>query len=168
MLEIEKPVRVTSGTLSVIVSPPEFAKILILNYLEYYRSLLFISGNFSTILPSFSRLNINFTVRRAFTAYQLLEILEDAEHDMVFIESTFEEAEELNEVLFLGMRDISRRGSIVILYSPVMNGFMDFTGRNSDRMIIVRKVNGGFVVWDSGNEIFIHNHQNMTLGDFHG
>ena len=156
------------GNFTVLISPPEFAIELILEHLKYNRDLLFVSGNFSRILPAFSRLNFNFDVRRAFTAYQLIRIIEEAEHSLVFIENTFEEVKELNEVLFLGMRDVERSGAVVILYSAKMDGFIDFTGRNADRLVIVRKANGGFILWDSGHEIFIHKHRNMTLGDFLG
>lgn len=166
MLEIESPFKVTAGTLSTIISPPEFAGKLILDYLKYYNSMLLVSGNFSFILPQFSRTSLNFDVRRAFTAYQLLQIMEEAEHDMLFVEKTFDDEEMLFEILFLGLRDIARRGSIVIVYSPSMDGFMDYVGRNADRLIMVKRTNGGFTAWESGEEKFIPTHGNMTLSDF--
>jgi len=166
MLEIESPFKVTAGTLSTIISPPEFAGKLILDYLRYYKSMLFVSGNFSFILPQFSRMSLNFDIRRAFTAYQLLQIMDEAEHDMLFIEKTFEDEEGLFEILFLALRDIARKGSIVIVYSPKMDGFMDYVGRNADRLVMVQRTNGGFIAWEYGEEKFIPTHDNMTLSDF--
>jgi hypothetical protein len=66
------------------------------------------------------------------------------------------------------MREVARNGSTVILYSTKMDSFVDFFARNADKFVLARKVNGGFLVQDSGNELFIHNGKNMTLGDFYG
>ena len=167
-MQIEKPVRILSGELVTLIAPPDFALEVILDYLDHFNSMLYVSGNFSLVLPKFSRLKLNFGVRRAFTACQLLQILEEAEQDMLFIEhDEFEESDGLAEALFLGMREIARNGAIVIIYSHKMSQFMDFIARNADRFIIARKVNGGFVIWDSGVESFISS-TNRTLGEFYG
>jgi len=165
-MQIEKHVRISSGELVTLIAPPDFALELILDYLDNFNSMLYVSGNFSLILPKFSRFRLNFDVRRAFTAYQLLQILEEAEQDMLFIEHDEFEEQGLSEALFLGMREIARNGAIIIVYSPRMSRFMDFIARNADRFIIARKVNGGFVIWDSGTESFIS--EKRTLGEFYG
>ncbi len=157
------------GTLAAVIAPSDFAIRLILDYLEYHDNMLYVCGDYSVILPKFNRKRINFHVRRAFTSYQLLEILEDAEHDMLFIEHEgFEGSDGLVEAIFLAMREVARNGSIVILYSTRMDGFVDFVARNADRFVLVRKVNGGFIVQDSGAELFVGNGKNMSLGDFYG
>ena len=162
-------IEIPAGTLATVIAPADFAIELILDYLEHSNSLLYICGDYSVILPKFSRMRVNFDVRRAFTSYQLLEILEDAEHEMLFIEHAgFEGSEGLIEAIFLAMREIARNGSTVILYATRIDSFTDFVARNADRFILARKLNSGFLVQDSGNELFIGNGKNMTLGDFYG
>jgi hypothetical protein len=142
------------------MAPPDFATELILDYLNYYDSMLYISRNSSLILPRFSKLKLDFDVRRAFTAHQLLQILEEVHQSILFIEHDGSEdrlSDGFIETLFLGIRDVARRGTVVVVYSYRMDKFMDFVARNADRFIIVKEVNGGFIVWDSGIESFVHN-----------
>jgi len=163
-------INIASGELAAIVAPPDFAVELILDYLNHSDGLLYVSGNSSLILPRFSRFKLSFDVRRAFTAYQLMQILEEAHQSMLFIEHDgFEDevSHSFIEALFLGMREIARDGAAVIVYSYKMDRFMDFIVRNADRFIAARKVNGGFVIWDSGVEMFVHSN-NRTLGDLYG
>ena len=88
---------------------------------------------------------------------------------MLFIEHAgFEGSDGLAEAIFLAMREVARNNSIVILYATRMDSFTDFVARNADRVIFARKVNFGFVVQDSGCELFIGDGKNMILGDFHG
>ena len=112
-------------------------------------------------------MRINFHVRRASTSYQLLEILEDADHEVLFIEHAgFEGSDGLIEAIFLAMREVARNNSIILLYSTRIGSFTDFVARNADRIIFARKVNCGFIVQDSGNELFIGNGKNMSLDEF--
>jgi len=157
------------STLTAIVAPPDFVVGLITEQARY-NNMLYVAGNHSTVLPGLSRLKISFDVRRAFTAYQLLQILSEvseAEHDVVFVEhDSFEESDVLAEAIFLAMKELVRSGIAVIHFSATLDDFVDFIARNADRFVVVRKANGGFVVWDSGSEFFIGNQ--LTLGDFHG
>jgi len=164
-----RAVEIPAGTLAAIIAPADFAISLILDYLECNSSLLYVCGDYSVILPKFSRMKLSFDVRRAFTSYQLLEILEDADHEVLFIEHAgFEGPDGLIEAIFLAMREVARNGSTVILYATRIDSFADFVARNADRFILARKVNGGFLVQDSGAEFFIGNGKNLSLGDFYG
>ena len=99
-----------------------------------------------------------------------MQILEEAHQSLLFIEHDGfddEVSDGFIEALFLGMREIARDGAAVIVYSYKMDRFMDFIVRNADRFIAARKVNGGFVIWDSGVEMFVHGN-NRTLGDLYG
>lgn len=157
------------STLTAIVAPPDFAVELITEQ-AHYNSVLYVAGSHSTVLPGLSRLRISFDIRRAFTAYQLLQIfneISEAEHDVVFVEhDSFEKSDAIAEAIFLAMKELARNGIAVIHFSTTLDDFVDFITRNTDRFVVVRKANRGFVVWDSSSEFFIRN--KLTLGDFHG
>ncbi|HXX55065.1 MAG TPA: hypothetical protein VEI81_03120 [Methanoregula sp.] len=82
--------------------------------------LLFVSGNYSRVLTQVDRNAGHFEVRRAFTAHQLLTILQEAAHTVVFIEhdpTLFDGAWDMIAPLAAALSEISRE-SAVILYSP--------------------------------------------------
>jgi hypothetical protein len=90
--------------------------------LQQYK-VLFISGNHSRIL---SRLNRNITeidVRRAFTCFQIMTILEENNHGFLIPEHyplLYEDAIEMVEYIAQHMRQTSLEAT-VRLYSPAMN-----------------------------------------------
>ena len=147
-------------TLTALAAPPEFAARLVVQ-LAKNSSMLYVAGNHSEVLPRLSRQRLHFDVRRAFTAYQLLQVLSEVMHDIVFIEHDgFEASNHLIEAIFLAMREISRNGSRVVYYSAKPDSFYDFIARNSDSYVVVRRVGGGYVVW-AGKEFYLQ----PTLGD---
>jgi len=159
MYEVEllpsiKPIH--SGVLTAITSPTDFdVERAILDYLNTYRDgLLYVCGNYSLIISRINRLKHQFDVRRAFTAYQLLQILEEAEHRMVFIEHDTTLSEEgmhegLMEALFLAMKDVARRGSIVVFYSARVDLFTEYVAKNADRYIQIKETKEGCIIRDS-------------------
>jgi hypothetical protein len=86
--------------------------------LQRYK-ILFICGNYSRIL---NRLNRNFTeleVRRAFTVFQLMTILEENHHSFLIVEHDpllYEDAAEMVEYLAQPLKQTSREATI-LLYS---------------------------------------------------
>jgi hypothetical protein len=85
-IELHPAVSLLSETFSVLVAPVEMLVESLNSHLELQRyKILFISGNYSRIL---SRLDRNFTeleVRRAFTSFQLMTILEENHHTFQII-----------------------------------------------------------------------------------
>ena len=85
--------------------------------------ILFISGNYSRIL---NRLNRNFTqveVRRAFTVFQLMTILEENHHSFLIVEHDpllYEDAGEMVEYLAQALKQTSREATI-LLYAPALD-----------------------------------------------
>jgi DNA polymerase I len=71
-------------TISLLIAPVELLASALNSHLELKRyKILFISGS------RYSRLNRNFTkldVRRAFTVYQLMTILEENHHSFLIVE----------------------------------------------------------------------------------
>jgi DNA polymerase I len=85
--ELLPTVSMLPETFSVLIALLELLDGAINNHPELQRyKILFISGNYSRIL---GRLNRNFTqldVRRAFTVYQLMTILEENHHSFLIVE----------------------------------------------------------------------------------
>jgi len=94
--ELHPSVTLESGTFSVVTAPEE----LVLRGLNGTPALsrflfLYICGNYSRLLSGIRRRSAHFEVRRAFTLFQLLTILREAHHTILFIEhdpSLYEDA----------------------------------------------------------------------------
>jgi hypothetical protein len=101
--ELLPTVSLLPETFSVLIAPVELLAGALNSHLELQRyKILFISGNYSRIL---NRLNRNFTeleVRRAFTVFQLMTILEENHHSFLIVEHDpllYEDAGEMVEYL---------------------------------------------------------------------
>jgi hypothetical protein len=86
-IELHPAVSLLPETFNVLIAPVELMVDVLNSHLELQRyKILFISGNHSRIL---SRLGRNFTeldVRRAFTSFQLMTILEENHHSFLIVE----------------------------------------------------------------------------------
>jgi DNA polymerase I len=94
--ELHPSVTLESGTFSVVVAPEE----PVLRGLNGTPALsrflfLYVCGNSSRLLTGIRRRSAHFEVRRAFTLFQLLTILREAHHTILFVEhdpSLYEDA----------------------------------------------------------------------------
>jgi len=94
--ELHPSVTLESGTFSVVTAPEE----LVLRGLNGTPALsrflfLYVCGNYSRLLTGIRRRSAHFEVRRAFTLFQLLTILREAHHTIIFVEhdpSLYEDA----------------------------------------------------------------------------
>jgi DNA polymerase I len=100
-IELLPTVSLLPETFSVLIAPVDLLAGAINSHLELQRyKVLFICGNCSRIL---SRMNRNITeleVRRAFTSFQLMTILEENHHSFLIMEHDpllYEDAEEMVE-----------------------------------------------------------------------
>ena len=106
--------------------------------LQRYK-ILFISGNYSRIL---SRLNRNITeldVRRAFTSFQLMTILEENHHSFLIIEHDpilYEDAEHMIEYVAQHLRQTSREATI-LLYAPALDPHLEKMTELADRVFCI-------------------------------
>ena len=108
-IELHPAVSLHEDTFNVLVAPPEMLVDAINSNLNLQRyKVLFVSGNYSRIL---SRLNRNITeldVRRAFTSFQLMTILEENDHSLILVEYNpllYEDAEEMTEYVSQALRE---------------------------------------------------------------
>jgi DNA polymerase I len=122
---------------NALVAPNEmFAKALNCNLNLQRFKVLYICGNSSSIL---SRLDSRFQdleIRRAFTIFQLMTILEEARHSLIVIEHDpllYEDAEGMIEYVSQGLHDAAKDAA-VLLYSPGTDTFLEDMIRNADRV----------------------------------
>jgi hypothetical protein len=127
-IELHPAVSLLENTFNVLIGPPEMLVDAINSNLDLQRcKVLFISGNYSRIL---SRLNRNITeldIRRAFTSFQLMTILEENHHTFLIVEHDpllYEDAAEMVEYIAQNLRQTSREATVLV-YSPDMDPHLE-------------------------------------------
>ena len=150
--------------LNAIRGPISIAVTAVRDYIDYHPfSMLYICGNRSLVLD---HLKGEFDVRRAFTAYQLINILEDIYQDFVFIEhdTTLYDSRDIVEAIALAMRDVAR-GRLIIYYTPTRDAYFDIIARNSDRIMLFEEEPGGyFVATSEGRSCRRYHHRFLPKG----
>jgi DNA polymerase I len=136
-IELHPAVSLLEDTFNVLVAPPEMLVDAINSNLNLQRyKVLYVSGNYSRIL---SRLNRNVTeldVRRAFTVFQLMTILEENHHSFLIVEHDpllYSDASEMVEYIAQHLRQTSREAT-VLLYSPALDPHLEKMTPLADRV----------------------------------
>jgi DNA polymerase I len=136
-IELHPSVSLQESTLNVLVAPPELLVNALNSNLNLQRyKVLFVSGNYSRIL---SRLNRNVTeldVRRAFTSFQLMTILEENHHTFLIVEHDpllYEDAGEMVEYLAQALKQTSKEAT-VLLYSTALDPHLEKMTPLADRV----------------------------------
>ena len=123
-IELHPAVSLLENTFNVLVAPPEMLVDAINNNLNLQRyKVLFIRGNYSRILSKLNRNITEMDVRRAFTSFQLMTILEENNHSFLIVEHDpmlYEDASEMVEYIAQHLRQTSREAT-VLLYSPALD-----------------------------------------------
>lgn len=136
LIELSRGVTIHPGTFTAVIAPEK--KILFaLNGNRDLRRFLFlyVSGNYSRILTGISRTSGNFEVRRPFTADQLLNVVQESGHTILFVEhdpTLFDGAERLYEPVASALRQAGRE-ALVILWAPVTDRSFAALARQADR-----------------------------------
>jgi len=132
------------GTFSAVIAPERIIISALNTNPELSRFLfLYICGNYSRIISHIGRSSAGFEVRRPFTADQLLAVIRDAGHTIIFIEhdaTIFDSAERLIEPVGSALIEAGRE-ALVVLYSPAMDRSFAALARRADRLIEI--VNSG-------------------------
>jgi DNA polymerase I len=123
-IELHPAISLLPETFNVLVAPVEMLVEALNSHLNLQRyKVLYVCGNYSRIL---SRLDRNFTeleVRRAFTSFQLMTILEENHHSFLIIEHDpmhYKDAKEMVEYVAQALKQTSREAT-VLLYSPALD-----------------------------------------------
>ena len=134
-LELHPSITLQDRAWHILVAPLPMLIAALNRHLELQRfEVLYICGNCSRVLSSLDRRFTTLQIRRAFTVFQLMTVLEESHHSLLIIEHDpllYQDAEEMAEYVSQAMRAAARQ-STVLLYSPasdpsleVMTGYAD-------------------------------------------
>jgi hypothetical protein len=134
--ELYPTITLREGSFNVLVAPREmFIQALNKNLNLQRFKVLYVSGNNSGILSKLDRRFTELEVRRGFTVFQLMTILEEAHHSFIIVEHDpmlYEDAAEMVEYISHAMRDTSKDAA-VLLYSPAVDPFLEDLIKDADR-----------------------------------
>jgi len=135
--ELHPAVSLKPRSFNVLVAPRQtFIEMLNRNpNLQRYK-ILYVSGNFSGILSRLHRTFTELEVRRGFTTFQIMTILEESHHSLIIIEHDpiiYEDSAEMVEYVSKAMREAAQEAT-VLLYSAGLDPFIEELARNSDRV----------------------------------
>jgi hypothetical protein len=144
-IELHPAVSLLSETFNVLVAPVEMLVEALNSHINLQRyKVLYVSGNYSRIL---SQLNRNFTeleIRRAFTSFQLMTILEENHHTFLIVEHDpmlYEDADEMVEYVAQALKQTSREATI-LLYSPALDPHLQKMTDQADRVFCFYEMPG--------------------------
>ncbi|MFZ2471379.1 MAG: hypothetical protein WAW52_05480 [Methanothrix sp.] len=138
-------VSLLSETFSILIAPVDMLAGALNSHLELQRyKILFISGNYSRILSQLNRNITQLEVRRAFTVFQLMTILEENHHSFLIVEHDpllYEDAGEMVEYLAQALRQTSREATI-LLYAPALDPHRQKITDLADRVFCLYEMPG--------------------------
>lgn len=136
-IELHPAVSLLQDTFNVLIAPVEMLVDAINNNLNLQRyKIIFISGNYSRILSKLNRNVTELDIRRAFTSFQLMTILEENHHTFLIVEHDpllYEDAAEMVEYVAQHLRQTSREAT-VLLYSPALDPHLEKMTPLADRV----------------------------------
>lgn len=141
-LDLCPSVTLQTGAFSAVTAPAETITAAINANADLQRFMfLFVSGNYSRLLSNISRVSANFEVRRAFTVFQLLTILNESYHTIILVEhdSSLYEGVERGAVMPQVIRALksAARDAMVILYAPSADFTFHTLAREADRVFVI-------------------------------
>jgi len=144
-LDLFPSVTLQTGTFSAVTAPAGMIAGAINANPGLQRFMfLLVSGNYSRIMSAIHRTSGNFEVRRAFTAFQLLTILNEAYHTIILVEHdpTHYEGIGKSAVVPQVARTLrsAARDAMVILYTPAADFTFHALAREADRVVIITPV----------------------------
>lgn len=135
--DLHPTVTLRTGTFTAVVAPEDLVLAGLNDNPVLRRFLfLFVSGNYSRLLSGINRRSVTIEIRRAFTAFQLLKILRESYHTIIFVEhdpGLYEGAGK--EVLSQVAQALKGAGqnAAVVLYAPVPDPAFSLIADRADR-----------------------------------
>jgi DNA polymerase I len=139
-IELCPAVSLLPETFNVLVAPVELMAGAINSHPELQRyKILFISGNYSRILSRLNRDISELDVRRAFTSFQLMTILEENHHSFLIVEHDpllYEDSQGMVGYLAQALKQTSREATI-LLYAPALDPHLEKMTELADRVFCI-------------------------------
>jgi DNA polymerase I len=165
--ELHPTVTLRPHTFNALVAPREAFIEMLNRKLDLQRfSVLYVCGNYSGILSRLDRRFTDLELRRAFTVFQLMTVLEEAHHSLIFIEHDpliYEDAAEMAWYLSKAMRETAHEAS-VLLYAPGIDPFFEDLVGGADRVFYFQ--DGPRVVPKLQAKVYSKMKNQTTLGSF--
>ena len=137
IIELLPTVSLIPETFNVLLAPAEMVAGVLNSNLKLQRyKILFICGNYSRILSRLSRKFTELDVRRAFTSFQLMTILEENQHSFLIIEHDpllYEDATDMVEYVAQGLKQTSREATILLI-APALDPHLEKMTELADRV----------------------------------
>ena len=138
LIELSKGITLHPGSFTAVIAPEKKILAALNRNTDLQRFLfLYVCGNYSRILSGINRTSNNFEVRRPFTADQLLTVIHEAGHTIVFVEhdlTLFDGAERLLGPIASALKQAGRE-ALVILWAPASDRSFAALIRQADRII---------------------------------
>lgn len=135
-LELYPTITLRSRSFNALLAPKEMFIQALNSHLNLQRfKVLYICGNYSGVLSSLDRRFDAIEVRRAFTVFQLMTILEENRHTVVIIEHDpllYEDAQDMTEYVSQAMRETAKDAA-VLLYAPGADPCLEELIKSADR-----------------------------------
>lgn len=145
-LDIAPELEIHPGTFSVVIAPASLMAAVVQNSVAPKKFLvLFVCGNYSRLLNRISNRSAEMDIRRAFTAFQMLNILDQASHSLIFIEhdpTIYEDFDGPVDLLARSMRCAAEGCTAVVLYSPAPDQFLNEISRAAHRVFCLCQERG--------------------------
>ena len=139
-IELHPAVSLLEETFNVLIAPPELLPSALNSHLELQRyKILYICGNYSRILSRLDRNITELEIRRAFTSFQLMTILEENHHSFLIVEHDpmlYEDAGEMVEYLARALKQTSRDATI-LLFAPALDPHLQKMTELADRVFCI-------------------------------
>ena len=136
-IELHPAVSLLEETFNVLVAPVEMLVCALNSHIEMQRyKILYIPGNYSRILSRLDRNITELEVRRAFTVFQLMTILDENRHSFLIIEHDpmlYQDGGEMVELIAQHLRQTSREAT-VLLYAPALDPHLQRMAELADRV----------------------------------
>jgi hypothetical protein len=136
-IELHPAVSLLEDTFNVLIAPVEMLTNALNSSLNLQRyKILYNCGNYSRILSQLDRNFTDFDIRRAFTSFQLMTILEENHHSFLIVEHDpmlYEDAGQMVEYVGQALKQTSREATI-LLYSPTLDPHLDRMTELADRV----------------------------------
>ena len=136
-IELHPAVSLLEETFNVLIAPVDMLIEVLNSHLNLQRyKILYICGNYSRILSRLDRNFIDLDIRRAFTSFQLMTILEENHHSFLIVEHDpllYEDATEMVEYVAKALKQTSREATI-LLYAPALDPSLQTITELADRV----------------------------------
>ncbi len=135
--ELYPTITLRTRSFNAIIAPREmFIQALNRNLNLQRFKVIYVCGNYSSILNSLDRRFEALDIRRAFTVFQLMTVLEQNHHTIVIIEHDsmlYEDAQEMTEYVSKVMRETANE-AVVLLYAQGADPYFEELVKNADRV----------------------------------